>query len=128
MQAQIVDVCSVLRDISSDKGLNAESRSGAARLLKSIDFPFLCLLQMWNRVLQLIDRVNRSLQTKHISVLTAAQMLSGLVESVQELRNAGTTELFSEAKSVATVLKIKAMFARKRKRKVKRMAAEEAED
>ena len=96
MQTQRVDMCSVLRDISSDKGLNADSRSGAARLLKSIDFSCLCLLQMWNRVLQLIDRVNRSLQTKRISVLTAAQMLSGVVESVQELRNAGTTELFQK--------------------------------
>jgi hypothetical protein len=128
MQTQIVGVCNVLRDISSDNGSNAEYRSGAERLLKSIDFQFLCLLQMWKRVLQLIDRVNRSLQTKHISVLTAAQMLNGLVTSVQELRNTGTTELFSEAKSVANILCISAVFPSKRRRKVKRMPGEEAED
>lgn len=128
LQTQIVDVCNVLREISSDNGANAESRSGADRLLNSIDFPFLCFLQMWKMVLQQIDRVNRSLQAKGISVLTAAQMLNGLVESIQELRNTGTTELFSEAKSAATDLNIKAMFPTKRKRKVKRMASEEAED
>ena len=128
LQTQISEVYKLLQEISLDNGANTESRSGADRLLNCIDFPFVCLLQMWNRVLQQIDRVNRSLQAKNISVLTAARMLNGLVDSVQELRNSGTTELFSEAKSVAADLRIEPLFPSKRKRKVKRMPSEKAQD
>ena len=115
LQTQIVDVCNVLRKMSSDNDANADTRSGAERLVKSINFPFLCLLQLWNRVLQQIDRVNRSLQAKGMSIVIAAQMLNGLVNSIQELRNAGTTDLFAEAKYIAGELHIEAVFPNKRK-------------
>ena len=110
LQTKIADICRILKEISIDNGANTKSRSGADRLLNCIDFPFLCLLQMWNKVLQQIDRVNRSLQAKGISVLTAAQMLNGLVESIQDLRNTGTAELFLLAKSVAEYLNMEASF------------------
>ena len=55
-------------------------------------------------------------------------MLNGLVESIQDLRNTGTAELFLQAKSVAEDLNIEASFPSKRRRKVKRMPSEEAED
>ena len=70
----------VLLDIIfKDRMMNADTLSGAQSLIKLIDFQFVCLLDMWNQIYQLIDRVNRSLQSKALSIGDGAKMLSRLV-------------------------------------------------
>ena len=85
LHRQIIDVFKLLIDISQDSSLNAETVSGAKDLVEQIDFTFLCLLDMWYQILSLIDRVNRSLQAKTISVDVASKQLRGLIASIQML-------------------------------------------
>jgi len=83
---------------------------------------------MWNQILEVIDRVNRSLQATALSIGDGAKMLSGLVESIQNLRDQGVSEVIENANKIATVIGIEVGFSNKRKRKVPRMVSEKAED
>jgi hypothetical protein len=54
-------------------------------------------------------------------------MLSGLVESIQNLRDQGVSEIIENAKKVAILIGIEVGFSNKRKRKVPRMVSENGE-
>ena len=125
---QLVNVHSVLHKMSTDKSVNSDTASGAKRLLKAVDFKFICLLCMWSRILTLIDRINKSLQAKHLSVLDASKMVKGLVDSLTNLRDSESSDVLSKAKDVAQKLDLEPVFSTKRKRKVKRLFDELAED
>ena len=128
LHEQLVDVHSVLQKMSTDVSVNSDTASGAKRLLKAIDFKFICLLCMWSRILTLIDRINKSLQAKHLSLLDASKMVKGLAETINNLRDSETKDVISNATDVAKKLDVKPVFSAKRKRKVKRMADELTED
>ena len=125
---QLVNVHSVLHKMSTDKSVNSDTASGAKRLLKAVDFKFICLLCMWSRILTLIDRINKSLQAKHLSVLDASKMVKGLVDTLTNLRDSESSDVLSKAKDVAQKLDLEPVFSTKRKRKVKRLFDELAED
>jgi hypothetical protein len=128
MFLQIENVFKVLTEISTDSNLNAETVSGAKDLIKQIDFIFICLLNLWCQILSLIDRENKCLQSKNISVDIASKKLGGLVTSIQYMRDQGIDDIISAAKVMATKIGIHPDFAEKRKRKAKRVTLEEAED
>ena len=108
--------------------MNSDTASGAKRLLKAVDFKFICLLCMWSRILTLIDRINKSLQAKHLSVLDASKMVKGLVDTLKNLRDSESSDVLIKAKDVAQKLDLEPVFSTKRKRKVKRLFDELAKD
>ena len=86
---QLVNVHFVFHKMSTDKSMNSDTASGAKRLLKAVglDFKFICLLCMWSRILTPSDRINKSLQAKHLSVLDASKMVKRLVDTLKNLRD-----------------------------------------
>ena len=118
---QIESVFKVLKEISTDSNLNAETVSGAKDLIKQFDFVFICLLDLLRQILSLIDRKNQSFQSKNISVDTGCKLLGGLVTSIQYLRDQGVDKIISAAKVMAKKIGIHPDFAEKRKHKVKRL-------
>ena len=107
---------------------NAVTVSSAKELLIQIDFSFLCLLDFWCQVLSLIDRENKLLQSKTISIDFVAKKMKGLKASIQNLRDVGVDNIIKDATEKANQSGIDGGFPIKRKRKVKRMALYEAED
>lgn len=67
-------------------------------------------------------------QVLTLTVQDAAKMLQGLAKSVQSVRDAGTKEIQNKAKELAAELEIESDFAVKRRRKVKRLPSELADD
>ena len=125
---QIVGVMSVLRELSTNQSINAETVASAVRLLKLVNFQFLCALVMWARILTAIDLVNRSLQGKNISLHDAVGMLQGLTDAMQNIRDTGSAEAIKKAKEIAQQVNVDQDFREDRTRKKKRMVSESAED
>src|SRR5277367_5143150 len=101
----------------------------AKSLKKLINFEFIMLLDIWCKILNLIDRVNRSLQAKRLSIDDAGKMVNGLTKSIQNLRDTYSYQDVKKfAKEMATKLKIEPNFPLRRTRKRKRMASEQAQD
>jgi len=42
--------------------VNVDTMSGALRLLKCINFKFICLLNLWSKILSLVDRISKCLK------------------------------------------------------------------
>ena len=89
--------------------------------IKQFDFVFLCLLDLWNQILPLIEGENQSLQSKNISVDTASKHLSGLVKSIQNMKEQGIDNIISASKVMTNKIGIHPDFADTRKRKAKRV-------
>ena len=45
------------------------------------------MLDLWSQILTLIDREDRSLQSKNVSVNIASKIMKGLIASIQNLRD-----------------------------------------
>jgi hypothetical protein len=125
---QIDKIYQVFQNISEDSSLNPDTVSGAKDLLNQIDFEFICLLDMWCKILTLMDRENNNLQSKSMSVDVASKRLKGLVNSIQNLREKGISSTFATARMLATKIGIDAHFPLKRRRRVKRMSFDESQD
>ena len=80
---------------------NAVTVSSAKELLIQIDFSFLCLLDFWCQILSLIDRENKLLQSKTISIEIAAKKMKGLKASIQNLRDVGVDNIIKDASEKA---------------------------
>ena len=125
---QITNVCNVLQEISNDSLLNAETRSGAREILIQVDFEFLCWLDLWNMILTLIDRENRSLQSKNMTIDIASKKIAGLIASIENLRDRGIHNSMKKAEIISKDLDIEASFPIKRKGKAKRMFDDETRE
>ena len=122
LHRQIKDVLQVLESIIHNPMTNAVTVSSAKELLIQIDFSFLCLLDFWCQILSLIDRENKLLQSKTISIEIAAKKIKGLKASIQNLRDVGVDNIIKDASEKANQSGIDGGFPIKRKRKMKRMA------
>ena len=111
---QIDKIYQVFQDISEDSSLNPDTVSGVKDLLNQIDFEFICLLDIWCKILTLMDRENNSLQSKVISVDAASKTLKGLVNSIQNLREKGISSTFATARTLAIKIGIDPHFPLKR--------------
>ena len=114
--------------MSENQSLPKESITGAIDLLKHIDFNFFCLLHVWDEVLKTINRVNIALQNKKLTIDSATKMIKGLIVSIQLMRNEGIEKSIEYGQVLANILCIRANFPSKRKRKVKRLDSELADD
>ncbi|XP_065658551.1 uncharacterized protein LOC136083072 [Hydra vulgaris] len=128
LHRQIKEVLQVLESIIHTPKTNAVSVCSAKELIIQIDFSFLCLLDFWCQILSLIDRENKLLQSKNISIDIAAKKMKGLKASIQNLRDVGVDNIIKAAAETAIQIGIEGDFPMKRKRKVKQMALYEAED
>ncbi|XP_065650383.1 zinc finger MYM-type protein 1-like [Hydra vulgaris] len=128
LHRQIKDVLQVLESIIHNPMTNAVTVSSAKELLIQIDFSFLCLLDFWCQILSLIDRENKLLQSKTISIDIVAKKMKGLKASIQNLRDVEVDNIIKDATEKANQSGIDGCFPIKRKCKVKRMALYEAEE
>lgn len=95
--------------------LSAETIATAKLLLISIDFKFVCTLNVWARILTAIDRVNRSLQLKNITVDKSAKMIHGLTKQIQNFRDENFEKIFHEALKISEKIEIEGDFIEKRR-------------
>ena len=126
LHRQIVDVVSVLQGLSTNQSTNAESATGAKRLLKLINFQFVCLFVMWSWILTALDHVNQSLQAKSMTPLECCMACQTRcnVLLVLHVTDTGTAEIINKAKELAEQLNIEADFPVKRAPKKKRLVSE----
>ncbi len=120
LSAKLENVLETLQEIIDDSDSSPESISGATALMHQIDFHFICRLVMWDEILNLIDKVNKSLQKVNITLDVAEKMLEGLLTSFKELRIRESAHVFFKATEMAENLGIEAQFASKRRRYKKR--------
>lgn len=94
---------------------NAETIATAKLYLISIDFKFVCTLNVWERILTAIDRVNRSLQLKNVTVDKGAKMIQGLLKQIQNFRDENFENIFHEALKICEKVGIESDFVEKRR-------------
>lgn len=129
LKKNLSSVHKVLQNMADrDNDWNTDTLSGAMKLLRQIDYEFVCLLEMWSDVLISLDCTNKSLQGKGTTLDVASSLLSGLAKKVEDLRKEGIKKYTEKAKAICDSMAIQSSFAVKRLRKVKRMAGETAED
>ena len=80
---------------------NAVTVCSAKELLIQIDFSFLCLLDFWCLILSLIDRGNKLLQPKNISIDIAVKKMKGLKATIMNLRDVGVDNIIKDATKTA---------------------------
>ncbi|XP_065645782.1 uncharacterized protein LOC136076236 [Hydra vulgaris] len=83
LHRQIKDVLQVLESIIHNPMTNAVTVSSAKELRIHIDFSFLCLLDFWCQILSLIDRENKLLQSKTISIDITVKKMKWLKAFIQ---------------------------------------------
>lgn len=88
------------------------------------------MLSVWRNILTHIDRVNKGLQRKGVTVSQASKMINGLQNILQEMRDGDSdmNNTFTECKNTAESIEMPAEFTESRKRKVKRLQLYECED
>ena len=124
---QLSEVKKGLETIANDLS-NPEAVSNAKSLLLQINYRFICTLSVWNKILQCIERTNKALQRKDISIDYATKLIQGLCGTIQGLRETGFEQIFLEAKNLAEIMDIEIGFPETRKRKVKKIEIDEAPD
>lgn len=95
---------------------NPEAVSNAKSLLLQINYRFVCTLSVWNKLLQCIDRTNKALQQKNISIDLATKLINGLRCTLQGLRDTGFAQNFIEANNLALTMDIEITFSKKSNR------------
>src|SRR6218665_2243242 len=102
-------------------------RGGGAKIVlikKSIplvNYSFLCMLEFWQRLLSMIDKVSKSLQSKDMS--TIAQLLECLdvkSDHIQSMQNSGIDEVTARATNNAEKMDIPDQLPKKRKKRASR--------
>lgn len=111
-------VFSTLQDMTDASKWNAETATGAQAIIKQIDYKFLCLLQLWERILVSIDKVNKSLQNETVSIDTGSRMILGLSKTIQGIRDEGLQPVIEYATQTAQENGIEDNFPEKRRKKV----------
>jgi len=118
----------ILKQIRDTTNINYNTIDGCNQILRLIDLKFLCLLNIWNKILTHIDKTNKSLQTKDIKIDMASKMLNGFYDSIQEIRDNNFEDSLKNAKNTAIEMELSPEFLEKRRHKIKRMNGEEAID
>lgn len=132
--SQLPEVVKALHAISEGTDENDEitystdSVSSAQSLIKLIDFQFICLLTVWNQILSNIDKVNSILQYKTQSIERAAKHIDGLHKYLKNFRENEIDKAIDAAKDLCQQINITPEFPEKRKRKIKKMFDEKADD
>lgn len=116
LYSHLPEVKIALEKISNDFS-NPEVVSNASSLSLQMNYRFICTLSIWNKILQSIDRINRALQKKDLSLNQAKDLIDGLGRSLQEQRETGFDLNLVEAISLAEKIDIEIGFHTDRIRK-----------
>lgn len=128
LKKNIVPVLSLLKELTNKDKFNNDTVFGASNLIKQIDYKFICLLQLWGRILSVVDKINVALQKHDVTVDTAHRFIDGLIDTLKEMRTSIVDDVLETAQSVCTDMGLDASFSSERKRKRKRFADESEEE
>ena len=82
-------------------------------------------LEFWSRLLSVIDKVSKSLQSEEISTTTAAGMLRLLNMAIQSMWNTGIDEITARDTDNVKKMDVLNQFPEKRNRRVRRLPSEQ---
>ncbi|XP_023239044.1 uncharacterized protein LOC111637713 [Centruroides sculpturatus] len=102
---QLPEVMKGLQTISNDFS-NPEVVSNAKSLILQINYKFICTLSIWNKILQCIDRTNKALQQKDLSIDCETKLIAGLLGTLQGLRDTGFNQNLQEVQKLAEEMEI----------------------
>jgi len=110
-------------------GSTPETKTEAKILMGQMkDFQFSVLTSFWYSVLKPIDRANKFLQGKDVTVDRAMRNIQGLINLLSSKRENLVSEAMADAKIMAQNNGLETDFKEKRKRKKKMMPGEICED
>lgn len=118
LKRTLTEVFSSLNEMARHEKWNLETRVGAQAIIKQIDYKFLCLLQLWERILVSIDKISKALQKETVSIDKACKMIKGLTKTIQAIRDEGLEPAIEYATQKAKEIGIDSNFPQKRCKKV----------
>lgn len=124
---RLPEIMKGLQTIANDFS-NPEAVSNAKSLILQINYRFICTLSMWNKILQCINRTNKALQQKDLSIDCGTKLIAGLRSTLQGLRDTGFEQNFQKVQNLAEEMGMEKRFLNKRKRRVKIMEIDETLD
>lgn len=76
-------------------------------------------MQIWDKILESVDKVNVALQSKNMTIDKASELIKGLTSPIQNIRE--TVDIvFEKAKRICEQCDIEDNFPEKRRKRIKR--------
>ncbi|KAL4704071.1 hypothetical protein ACJJTC_001993 [Scirpophaga incertulas] len=125
IQNELIDI--LASEIQTTNDYNAETISTAKSIMDQINYKFICTLQIWDKILESVDKVNVALQSKTMTIDKASELIKGLTNQIQNIRE--TIDIvFEKAKKICEQCGIEDNFPEKRRKRVKRHDLIESSD
>ena len=126
LNSQIPQIRCVLKILTTND-YSAETISTAKSIMDQINYKFICTLQIWDKILESVDKVNVALQSKTMTIDKASELIKGLTSQIQNIRE--TVDIvFEKAKRICEQCDIEDNFPEKRRKRVKRHDLSENSD
>nr|CAH7769133.1 unnamed protein product [Callosobruchus chinensis] len=110
-----------------DQGYDNGSNMAAKNIMDQINYKFICTLQIWDNILESVDKVNVALQSKTMTIDKASELIKGLTSQIQNIRE--TVDIvFEKAKRICEQCDIEDNFPEKRRKRIKRHDLSESSD
>nr|CAH7756687.1 unnamed protein product [Callosobruchus chinensis] len=124
LNSQLPQIWCVLKILTTND-YNAETISTAKNIMDQINYKFICTLQIWDKILESVDKVNVALQSMTID--KASELIKGLTSQIQNIRE--TVDIvFEKAKRICEQCDIEDNFPEKRRKRIKRHDLSESSD
>ncbi|KAK4877188.1 hypothetical protein RN001_009694 [Aquatica leii] len=95
--------------------------------MDQFNFKFICTLQIWDKILESVDKMNVALQSKTMTIDKASELIKGLTSQIQNICE--TVDIvFEKAKTICEQCHIEDNFLEKRRKRVKRHDLSESSD
>nr|CAI5828284.1 unnamed protein product [Callosobruchus analis] len=126
LNSQLPQIWCVLKILTTND-YNAETISTAKNIMDQINYKFICTLQIWDKILESVDKVNVALQSKTMTIDKASELIKGLTSQIQNIRE--TVDIvFEKAKRICEQCDIEDNFPEKRRKRIKRHDLSESSD
>nr|CAI5870317.1 unnamed protein product [Callosobruchus analis] len=126
LNSQLPQIWCVLKILTTND-YNAETISTAKNIMDQINYKFICTLQIWDKILESVDKVNVALQSKTMTIDKASELIKGLTSQIQNIRE--TVDIvFEKAKRICEQCGIEDNFPEKRRKRIKRHDLSESSD
>nr|CAH7713843.1 unnamed protein product [Callosobruchus chinensis] len=109
------------------QGYDNGSNMAAKNIMGQINYKFICTLQIWDKILESVDKVNVALQSKTMTFDKASELIKGLTSQIQNIRE--TVDIvFEKAKRICEQCDVEDNFPEKRRKRIKRHDLSESSD
>nr|CAI5841911.1 unnamed protein product [Callosobruchus analis] len=126
LNSQLPQIWCVLKILTTND-YNAETISTAKNIMDQINYKFIFTLQIWDKILESVDKVNVALQSKTMTIDKASELIKGLTSQIQNIRE--TVDIvFEKAKRICEQCDIEDNFPEKRRKRIKRHDLSESSD